>query len=89
MTYENDVTPSHKCRFCGALWRFFRKGESGGFTTDVWSNCSNFAGDCCAEKPIVDQMAPVTLIEIERYIVARKGIENFISMAQNPGKTVH
>lgn len=59
-TLLTGVVPSHRCKTCGALWRFYRAGE-GGLPVDSWNLRSAEAGPCCDNVPMGDQIEPLTV----------------------------
>lgn len=59
-TLLTGVVPSHRCKACGALWRFYRAGE-GGLPVDSWNLRSAEAGPCCDNVPMGDQIEPLTV----------------------------
>jgi hypothetical protein len=52
--------PTHRCKTCGALWRFYRAGE-GGLPVDSWNLRSTESGPCCDNAPMGDQIEPLTV----------------------------
>jgi len=63
--WQATNTPTHRCRECGALWRYWRAEASFGEAPDqpAWERCSVVAGACCerAPGPIVE---PATVWDV-------------------------
>lgn len=72
----NEPVPTHRCKECGALWRFWRKEETPSSADDSWNLRSGQCGKCCDTKPMGDQIEPLTLGEITKYIVARHAVDS-------------
>ena len=53
------VAPTHRCKVCGALWRFWPRRDTG--HPDSWSLRSNIAGPCCDNVWMGEQIEPLTL----------------------------
>ncbi len=63
----NKPAPTHRCKKCGALWRFWLARETG-IQQDTWSLISAVAGPCCDNAPMGDQIEPIKLGDIERLL---------------------
>ena len=50
-----DVIPTHKCKVCGALWRYNEVGVSS------WTLRSPTCGSCCDNALMGDQIEPITV----------------------------
>lgn len=53
-----SVVPTHRCTECGALWRYWRKEETG-LAFDTWSAVSVCFGVCCDSAEMGGQIVPV------------------------------
>lgn len=51
--------PTHRCKVCGALWRYWRKEETGQ-ETDSWNLRSSQCDLCCDSVPMDKQIEPLT-----------------------------
>ena len=70
MDWRTEPAPTHRCKVCGAMWRFWPK-EDTGQQHDTWNLRSLACGDCCDNAPMGEQIEPVTMGQIEEYL---KGI---------------
>jgi hypothetical protein len=59
VNFEDQPTPTHRCKVCGAGWRFWRQAEMLGSTGDAWNLRSPTAGDCCMDAAMGDQIEPM------------------------------
>lgn len=50
--------PTHRCKVCGALWRYWPKRDTG--HDDSWNLRSSTCGKCCDMAPMGDQIEPLT-----------------------------
>lgn len=56
ITYRiQDVIPTHKCKVCGALWRYNEEGAGS------WTLRSPTCGSCCDNALMGDQIEPITV----------------------------
>lgn len=69
-TWKQEVAPTHYCKSCGAFWRYWSKQDTGHI--DSWGLCSAVCGACCDNVPMSDQIAPITLGQLEEYIQATR-----------------
>lgn len=54
ITYRiQDVIPTHKCKVCGALWRYNEEGAGS------WTLRSSACGSCCDNAAMGDQIEPI------------------------------
>ncbi len=59
----NSAAPTHRCTECGALWRLWRKEETGA-DGDSWNLRSATCGKCCDMAPMGKQIVPLTWRDI-------------------------
>jgi hypothetical protein len=58
--FEDQTAPTHRCKVCGAGWRFWRHAEVPGSTSDTWNLRNPTAGGCCLDANMGDQIEPMT-----------------------------
>lgn len=66
----NRIVPSHRCKECGALWRFWRKHDYGD-DTDSWTLVSNKCGECCDNAEMREQIEPLEARYAQAYLLGR------------------
>ena len=71
--WKTEHAPAHRCKICGALWRIWLPNETG-ISVDSWNLISASAGACCNNVPMGDQIEPITLGDMEKYIIALKAM---------------
>ena len=81
--WRNEPAPTHRCKVCGGLWRFWRHAETPGATGDSWNMRSQCFG-CCADAPMGDQIEPLTLGRMEQYLRARLAVDAMVQHAEGP-----
>lgn len=84
MEWRKQPAPTHHCKVCGALWRFWRAEETNGAYRDSWCMSSASCGECCDQAVMAEQIEPVTLGEIEKYIIAQMAVEAMTQGTQGP-----
>ena len=89
--WRNNHAPTHRCKVCGALWRFWRQEETPFAKGDSWSLHSSACGKCCDMTPMGEQIQPMTLGEMERYLAARLAVDAMTQHVIGPkeGDGVH
>lgn len=88
----NEVVPSHRCTVCGAMWRLWRKEESGPHASgDSWNLRSATCGKCCDMAPMGEQIVPLTMIHLSQWIAARMAVAQMEMIMHGPqsGDEVH
>lgn len=81
--WRNEPAPTHRCKICGGLWRFWRHSETPGSTGDSW-NMRSQCFDCCADAPMGGQIEPLTLGRMEQYLRARLAVDAMVQHAEGP-----
>lgn len=71
--WRNEPAPTHRCKVCGALWRYWPKRDTG--HDDSWNLRSTACGQCCDSAPMGEQIEPLTLGEMEKYLAARRAVD--------------
>lgn len=71
--WRNEPAPTHRCKECGALWRYWPKRDTG--HDDSWNLRSTACGQCCDTAPMGEQIEPMTLGEMEKYLAARHAVD--------------
>lgn len=51
-----EVTPTHQCKTCGALWKLWKSDEIHPGSAESWNLRSATCGSCCDNAPMDDQM---------------------------------
>jgi hypothetical protein len=89
MDWRNSPAPTHRCKICFALWRFWPKRDTG--NEDSWSLISNFARACCESAPMGEQIVPLTMGQMESILKARLAVDEMFQMApgQKLGNGMH
>jgi hypothetical protein len=67
--------PSHKCKVCGALWRFWRADDFPSIKDDCWTLCSNTCGQCCDNVAMEEQIVPMTRKDALEWLQAYSAVE--------------
>lgn len=65
---------THRCKVCGALWRFWRKEEISGSICESWQLCSEKCGDCCDNSPMSTQIEPATLVHVSTKLIEERDL---------------
>lgn len=68
--------PTHRCKTCGALWRFWPERDTG--RADAWNLRSAGAGPCCNNAPMGEQIEPMTTAhwgDLLVYMAAHHGMD--------------
>lgn len=73
-TPNTEIAPTHRCKVCGALWRFWRKEETPFAQSDSWNLRSTACGPCCDTAPMGEQIEPLTVHHLEQWIAARHAV---------------
>ena len=81
--WRREPAPTHRCKVCGGLWRYWRQSETPGATGDSW-NMRSQCFDCCADAPMRDQIEPLTLGRLEQYIRARLAVDAMVQHVEGP-----
>lgn len=71
--WREEPAPTHRCKVCGALWRYWPKRDTG--HDDSWNLRSTACGPCCDNAPMGEQIKPLTLGEVEEYLTARNAVD--------------
>lgn len=71
-SWRDEYVPTHRCQVCGALWRYWPRRDTG--IEDSWGVCTA-CGPCCDNAPMLEQIVPVSIGDIEKYIAARMAAE--------------
>lgn len=82
-SWRSEPAPTHRCKVCGGLWRFWRHAETPGATGDSW-NMRSQCFDCCADAPMGDQIEPLTLGRMEQYLRARLAVDAMVQHMEGP-----
>jgi hypothetical protein len=80
--WRSEPAPTHRCTVCGALWRYWPERDTGHPAS--WNMRSGCAGDCCRDAPMGEQIKPVTLGELERYLRARLAVDVMVRAIEGP-----
>ncbi len=72
MNFEDQPTPTHRCKVCGAGWRFWRQAEMLGSTGDTWNLRSPTAGECCMDARMGDQIEPMNAGHMAAWLAQTK-----------------
>jgi len=75
MDWINKAAPTHRCKVCGALWRFWRKEDTHFSSMDSWSLVSIACGKCCDMETMGEQIEYLTIGEMEKYIIACHAVD--------------
>lgn len=81
--WRDEPAPTHRCKVCGGLWRYYRQGELPGATGGTW-NMRSQCFDCCADAPMREQIELLTLGRLEQYIKARLAVDAMLQHAEGP-----
>lgn len=57
---DGEVVPSHICRHCGALWRFWPACDTQDQESEGWQLRSKVAGSCCNNALTMRAVVPLT-----------------------------
>lgn len=89
-SWRDEAAPTHRCKECSAMWRFWRASETGD-DCDTWNLRSAVCGQCCDCAEMGDQIEPLTLGELEKYLAARLAVEamtqHFAGLIDRPPTT--
>lgn len=55
------------------MWRYWPKRDTG--HDDSWNLRSTACGQCCDTAPMGEQIEPMTLGEMEKYLAARHAVD--------------
>lgn len=69
-SWRDEAAPTHRCKVCGALWRFWPRRDTGD-DHDAWNLRSGPCGPCCDNAPMADQIEPLTMGALIEHIKAR------------------
>lgn len=72
--WRDKPAPTHRCKVCGAMWRYWTKRESG-LEYDSWNLRSTVCGPCCDGVEMRDQIEPLTLGEMVKWLAARNAVD--------------
>lgn len=75
MDWQEAPMPSHRCKVCGALWRFWRQEETPFAKGDSWSCHSTAFGKCCDMAPMGGQIEPLSCGEALKWLSARVAVD--------------
>lgn len=82
-SWKEETAPTHKCKVCGAMWRFYRKEETGA-DTDSWNLQSDECGTCCDQVTMGEQIVPVSFHDVERVIKERHAKDLYMKLNNQP-----
>jgi hypothetical protein len=72
-SWRGEVAPTHRCKVCGALWRYWPKRDTG--HEDSWNLRSTIAGQCCDTAPMGEQIEPLTIGRLAEWLSARLAVD--------------
>jgi hypothetical protein len=85
MDWKDSPAPTHRCKVCGALWRFWRQEETPHARDDSWScHTLNIMGKCCDMAAMREQIEPVTLGQLLQYLQARIAVDTMVQSVAGP-----
>ena len=75
--WRDRYAPTHRCIGCNALWRLLRNEDFPGQPPnyDSWSLISNECWPCCDNVEMADQIVPMKMGDIEKYLVALVSVD--------------
>ena len=85
--WRNLPAPTHRCRVCGAMWRFWPKRDVPGSNEDSWNMRSNACGECCDTAPMAEQIIPATEGDLLNWLQARLAFEQMPMIKTRPRKS--
>lgn len=84
---EPQKYPStHKCIHCGALWRYWRSGDAYEDSPASWSLVSMHAGPCCGNAAMGEQIQPMTVEDMVRYLFAVYAVDAMSRVLPSTGR---
>lgn len=91
-SWRGEPVPTHRCKVCGALWRFWRDGEPGTAPGmgDSWNLRSSGCGPCCDAAPMGEQIEPLTIGQLAQWLSARLAVDSMTQhlFGPKPGDSV-
>ena len=79
--WRTSPVATHRCTVCGALWRYWSERDTR--RPDSWSAVTA-CGPCCDNAPMLEQIVPASIEDIEKYVAARKAVDAMAQRMDGP-----